>query len=437
MYCPNCGKELAENTTFCNNCGANIDADQPDNGKRPRKGNRWWKILLVIIFCAAAVVVFFFVRSGVRAQQFQKHMEIGQDYMNKNSYEGAADEFCAAIKIDPEVVDPYIQLADAYQKQEDTSAAEDTYDDARTIIVKTYDRIEELLEDSDSLYCSAVEEIIESGDDKKTEEILWEYTSMVDEETARDFEKKVEEMRGQKAIDEEDEKEEETQPPSVDTVKDDMIVLFDTWMGYQLTNWYINDEQYQDAVSSAYFASFETIGPFQAYSLSGQILGGIYYRLPIDVKYGLVDGEMIPYSDMSDDQIAQAGDLYLQVNRDDLEAYVRELFGKDCVVEDFSPYEEDNIWSVKADKDGYFYVPTGDYGFYSVDLSIVDISDTPDAEGNYTVLAEYKVHYGEGDDVDIFYVQYRFKPVEDSEYGYVIVGMVPAGHGEINPIYRP
>ena len=41
MICPNCGKEIANDSQFCESCGARVAI----NGDEPKKKTNWWGIL--------------------------------------------------------------------------------------------------------------------------------------------------------------------------------------------------------------------------------------------------------------------------------------------------------------------------------------------------------------------------------------------------------
>lgn len=79
MFCPNCGKEIAENSTSCPSCGATFRQDPPqDSGSAPaKKGSTWWIWVVSLAFVVIvwlllynfpnATITIFYILCGLAA----------------------------------------------------------------------------------------------------------------------------------------------------------------------------------------------------------------------------------------------------------------------------------------------------------------------------------------------------------------------------------
>ena len=63
MFCPNCGTQLADNATFCTNCGAATNNQapqqpvaQPTTPLKPQQGMGWFKFLIYFGLWAGAIL---------------------------------------------------------------------------------------------------------------------------------------------------------------------------------------------------------------------------------------------------------------------------------------------------------------------------------------------------------------------------------------------
>ena len=70
--------------------------------------------MIVLIFAAAILAAIFGSRKKNTQKKFDTHIEKGQKYLEEMDYEKAADNYLAAIDIDPKAEDPYMKLADLY-----------------------------------------------------------------------------------------------------------------------------------------------------------------------------------------------------------------------------------------------------------------------------------------------------------------------------------
>ncbi len=199
-----------------------------------------------------------------------------------------------------------------------------------------------------------------------------------------------------------------------------------------------------DSMIRSYYASYigddtvnlsdyETIDAPEAYIVAAMALRedwgastrqSVYYR---DGTFYSSD----EYNELSTEQ-KEGIRPYVLLSTSYYEKYLRNLFGEEYSLDDFPEYADQVNDMVLEDDSGKFYVRAGDYINEGVDVSIVDFSDTQDEVGLYSLMAEYTVHWAGGEPDDINYIQYRIAPDASSDYGCRIVGMVPAGDGEID-----
>lgn len=176
MFCPNCGKKIADNSRFCEFCGAEVllpgidgaaddaepeyaeqseidgldvnrpgaecenteagtgtggvDPDMPepegsdtaavsDNGGNDVKNRKRRMIIILIVIAAAAAVVviaFAMFKFSEKKQQeeWQDQYDLGEQALLDEDYEQAVVNFTEAIEIDPEEPDAYMGRAKAY-----------------------------------------------------------------------------------------------------------------------------------------------------------------------------------------------------------------------------------------------------------------------------------------------------------------------------------
>ena len=69
-FCPTCGKELPEGSTYCANCGHGINQNKESGqtrnrvtGKTPRKRSAWWYIVPVLFSMIGGIISFFILRN--------------------------------------------------------------------------------------------------------------------------------------------------------------------------------------------------------------------------------------------------------------------------------------------------------------------------------------------------------------------------------------
>ena len=176
MFCPNCGKKIADNSRFCEFCGAEVwlpgmdgaaddaepeyaeqseidglDVNRPgaecenaeagtgtggvgpdmpepegsnaaavsDNGGNDAKNRKRRMIIILIVIAAAAaavVIVFAVMKLSDKKKQenWQEQYDLGEQALLDEDYEQAVVNFTEAIEIDPEEPDAYMGRAKAY-----------------------------------------------------------------------------------------------------------------------------------------------------------------------------------------------------------------------------------------------------------------------------------------------------------------------------------
>ena len=69
-FCPTCGKELPDGSTYCANCGHGINQNKESGqtpnrvtGKTPRKRSAWWYIVPVLFSLIGGIISFFILRN--------------------------------------------------------------------------------------------------------------------------------------------------------------------------------------------------------------------------------------------------------------------------------------------------------------------------------------------------------------------------------------
>ncbi len=442
MYCPNCGKKCTDEAKYCRYCGTALEkgkrADQAlpgdpvpaDAGEEtpqetPRK--YLWIIWIVIAaaVCAVVVVVLVLVFGGGRenrTSEYATHMETGYAYMEDGEYEEAVAQFKAAIEIEPDEIEAYRSLADAYEEMGETDTAEETYDDARDVIVGSFEEDESLPDGSRDLYEGAITYYGEKGDSDQVGELADEITDMLPDEDDREAIAQIRERYETDTGETEETEETEVAVLSADNVEG-LLSTFSFWAQDMLESCYTTDADGDPEILSDY----ETVSAPEVYTVSAFAL-----RQDTDASEGetyySVDGTLYSqdeYSALGDAQKESAG-TYLLLSAANYEEYIRDLFGEEYSLDDFAKYQDEIGDAVIMDDAGEFYVSAEDYASDVVDLAIVDISETPDEEGAYTVTAEYTAHWN-GSDTGNYYMEYRIAPDPESSYECRLVGMAPAG----------
>ena len=133
MYCTNCGKELPENSKFCNYCGSAQGTEgQPERPnvpenkktKTPKKKTGWLAVSVLLISVFVIVMCF----NGINDE-------------NKAEKSGSADESVISTTVEPPVEISAEKLIKAYV---DNEVKADTLYDGKTVIINgKVDRIDQ------------------------------------------------------------------------------------------------------------------------------------------------------------------------------------------------------------------------------------------------------------------------------------------------------
>lgn len=140
MFCENCGAKLADNSKFCQRCGAPVRQEDnvpgqensgsysaPPQAPAKKKIRKWPFILaaviLLIIACVIGGILIF--RKKDEKTNFAEYIASGQRYLEEMDYEKAEDAYLKAVEIDPKQAEPYLRLADIYAAQNDYKKAEE------------------------------------------------------------------------------------------------------------------------------------------------------------------------------------------------------------------------------------------------------------------------------------------------------------------------
>lgn len=133
MYCTNCGKELPENSKFCNHCGSaqgvevqsgHSEVAESKKTKEPKKKPGWLAISVFLISVFVVIMCF----NGINDE-------------NKAENRGSADESVISTTAEPPVEISAEKLIKAYV---DNEVKADTLYDGKTVIINgKVDRIDQ------------------------------------------------------------------------------------------------------------------------------------------------------------------------------------------------------------------------------------------------------------------------------------------------------
>ena len=91
MYCPNCGKELDDNSIFCRYCGVKIDEDENDmeNNAQTSPVPRWNNTTLIMVISIVVCLVIMIILIGVHlGKSSTSYTEDDYNQESSNSYNG-------------------------------------------------------------------------------------------------------------------------------------------------------------------------------------------------------------------------------------------------------------------------------------------------------------------------------------------------------------
>ena len=133
MFCPECGKQNKDNARFCRFCGTRIEEEAEvqtggrkklgDNDKQNQPAKKkirkiWIALAAVLILgIVTAIVIFALILPQQKEKNYRANVADGERYLEEMDYEKAEDSYLAAIEIDPKEPEPYLQLVDIYESQ--------------------------------------------------------------------------------------------------------------------------------------------------------------------------------------------------------------------------------------------------------------------------------------------------------------------------------
>ncbi len=145
------------------------------SSQKSGKGKTWLKVLLIVIICVVAAGAALFIWSELRGRnstdQLEDHLAAGQEYMAEGSYAKAANEFAAAIEINPSAISIYSLLADAYIEMGDQVSTYETYDFAMDKILSEYESGGVVLHGTQDICDKMISYYDASGDSEKANEV--------------------------------------------------------------------------------------------------------------------------------------------------------------------------------------------------------------------------------------------------------------------------
>lgn len=123
VFCNKCGQEIKEGMKFCSKCGAEVSEPiKISPVKQKNKKKFLWIVIIVVVIIAIIIATLIALRTK-KEKKYQSFLTSANKYLEEMNYEKAEDSFLKAIKIDPKVKEPYMQLVDLYMEQEKTEKA--------------------------------------------------------------------------------------------------------------------------------------------------------------------------------------------------------------------------------------------------------------------------------------------------------------------------
>lgn len=188
MFCENCGAKLADNSKFCQRCGAPVRQEDnvpgqensgsysvPPQAPAKKKIRKWPFILAAIILIAAACIIggILIFQNKNKKNNFAEYLASGQRYLEEMDYEKAEDAYLKAVEIDPKQAEPYLKLADIY-------VAQNNYEKAEEILKKGSEETDSSeITERYSLYEYTEDVLIPGEGECKEGEYICEYTDGV------------------------------------------------------------------------------------------------------------------------------------------------------------------------------------------------------------------------------------------------------------------
>jgi len=128
MYCTNCGTEVREGASFCENCGQSLGgaaAKKPpkesSSGRKMMIAGVILSVIAVLCIIGALIVVF---SNGIG--ESPDLLEPAYEYCRQGDYESAITAFNEVLDSDSKEADAYVGLANIYITNKNYEAAAET-----------------------------------------------------------------------------------------------------------------------------------------------------------------------------------------------------------------------------------------------------------------------------------------------------------------------
>lgn len=135
MFCPECGKNIKDESKFCPFCGTFLDEEivkVEKNAIKDKKKLLKWIIIAGTVIIISAIIAILYVnkKNEIKKNNYQALMEEGNNYLEELDYEGAEANYLQAIKVEPKNVEAYEKLVQIYTKQGEKKKAKEILETA-------------------------------------------------------------------------------------------------------------------------------------------------------------------------------------------------------------------------------------------------------------------------------------------------------------------
>lgn len=135
MFCPECGKNIKDESRFCPFCGTSLDEEivrvEKSGSKEKGKLMKWIIIAGVVIIISAIIAVLYVNKKNeIKKNNYQALMDEGNNYLEELDYKGAEANYLQAIEVEPKNVEAYEKLVQIYTKQGEKKKAKDILETA-------------------------------------------------------------------------------------------------------------------------------------------------------------------------------------------------------------------------------------------------------------------------------------------------------------------
>ena len=190
MYCIKCGNKISDDALFCAKCGTrvargNSARDQMtsstggDAGKPVQRKRKRWPIVTlfsILIIVILAVLIGLYVRSNSPQRRLQEQLDLGYRYLTELNYEKAVAAFEAAIEIDPQNVEAYLGLIDAYKGSGDADGIINAYRQAFDNLEKS--ALKDISEAASDSIAEIIDDLVSDGDYDSAKKLVYDLSEI-------------------------------------------------------------------------------------------------------------------------------------------------------------------------------------------------------------------------------------------------------------------